>query len=354
MKVALITDTHWGVRNDSLISHNYMKRFLDDVFFPTLEKERIDLVFHLGDIVDRRKYINYVSARRLREDFLEPLANKNIYMHVIAGNHDTFYKNTNSVNALDELIVGKYSNISVYTDPTELSVDGLKVLLLPWICPENSEASMEAIKNTKAQVAFGHLELAGFEVLRGHVSDHGDDPKLFDKFDIVCSGHYHCKSSAGNIYYLGAPCQYTWSDYNDSKGFHIFDTDTRELSFVANPYVIFHKFFYDDLNKNMDEVLVFDSEHYRGCYVKVVVKNKTNPYWFDTVIDRLEKSGVADLQVVEDHFHLDLEEDSDIVSEAEDTMTILRKFITGMQFGSDKKRVENIIQNLYIEAQSVS
>lgn len=353
MKVALITDTHWGVRNDSLISHNYMKRFLDDVFFPYLEQSGIDIVIHLGDLVDRRKYINYVTSKRLREDFLEQLEQRGITMHLIAGNHDTFYKNTNDVNALEELIVGRYNNVHIYTKAEEINVGQLDILLLPWICADNYQHSMDKINNTKATVALGHLELTGFEVLRGRVSDHGEDPKLFDKFDIVCSGHYHCKSSAGNIYYLGAACQYTWNDYNDPKGFHILDTETRELSFVANPYVIFHKFFYDDLNKNMDEVLIFDETKFKECYVKVVVKNKTNPYWFDMVIDRLEKAGVADLQVVEDHFHLDLEEDGDIVSEAEDTMTILHKYIDGLSIHTDKKRVESIVHSLYVEAQSI-
>ena len=98
---------------------------------------------------------------------------------------------------------------------------------------------------------------------------------------------------------------------------------------------------------------MFDANEFKDCYVKVVVKNKTNPYWFDLVIDRLEKSGAADLQVVEDHFNLDLEADSDIVNEAEDTMSIVRKFIGSMNINTDKKRVETIIQNLYIEAHAI-
>jgi DNA repair exonuclease SbcCD nuclease subunit len=354
MKIALITDTHWGVRNDSLIMHNQMKKFLDEVFFPTLDRENIDTVIHLGDLVDRRKYINYLTAKRLRDDFLVPLHEKNITMHVIAGNHDTFYKNTNEVNALTELVSGKYDNVRVwYEEPVEYSFDGTHILLLPWICDENRQLTLDTIKLSTAPIVMGHLELNGYEMYRGHVSDHGDDPKLFDKFDLVCSGHYHTRSNSSNIFYLGTPAQYTWSDFADDKGFHILDTNTRSLTFIANPYTSFKKFFYDDLNKQLDEVIVFDAEDYKDCYVKVIVKNKTNPYWFDLVIERLEKSGAADLQVVEDHFNLDLEEDSDIVNEAEDTMSIVRKFIGSMNINTDKKRVETIIQNLYIEAHQI-
>ena len=331
-----------------------MKKFLDEIFFPTLDREGITNIIHLGDLVDRRKYINYLTAKRLRDDFLAPLYEKNITMYVIAGNHDTFYKNTNSVNALRELVVGKYDNIRVYDEtPIEIYPDGKPILLLPWICDENREASFQAIQSSKAPIVMGHLELNGYEMYRGHINDHGDDPKIFDRFDVVCSGHYHTKSSSGNIHYLGTPAQYTWSDYGDTKGFHILDTATRELSFIVNPNDVFHKFYYDDLNKQMDQVLVFDAEQYKDSYVKVIVKNKTNPYWFDLVIDRLEKSGAADLQVVDDHFNLDLEADSDIVSEAEDTMCIIRNYIGSMNINTDRKRVESIIQELYIEAHNI-
>jgi len=355
MKIALITDTHWGIRNDSTIMHDQMKKFLDDVFFPYLDKHDVRAVCHLGDLVDRRKYINFNTALRLRQDFLTPLFERDTVLHIIAGNHDTYFKNTNRVNALRELVQDKYADKFYIYDqlPWEVNFDGTSVLMLPWICDENKEVSMHAIENSKSPIVFGHLELSGFEMYRGHVSDHGEDSKIFDKFDLVCSGHYHTRSNSSNIFYLGTPAQYNWSDYGDPKGFHILDTSTRELTFIENPYNIFHKMFYDDLNKSIVEVIVFDAEKYRNCYVKLVVKNKTNPYWFDLVIDKIEKVGVADLQVVEDHLNLDLTEDNDIVSEAEDTISIIRSYIGGMTV-SDRKRVEGIIQSLYIEAHEIA
>ena len=352
MKIALITDTHWGIRNDSQVMLDNMKKFLDDVFYPQLNALAINHVIHLGDLVDRRKYINFNTAKRLREDFLDPLLDKGITMHIIAGNHDTYYKNTNSVNALNEMLGSRYPNIKMYTDPTEIEIDGTPILLLPWICDENRQQSIDAIKNTKAQVAMGHLELAGFDLFRGHKNDHGDDPNIFSRFDLVCSGHYHTRSDNGTIFYLGCPVQFTWTDYNDTKGFHIFDSSSRELSFVPNNNSIFHKHFYSDSDRTMDDVVNFDVAKYKNCYVKVVVKEKTNPYWFDMVIDKIEKIGPADLQVVEDHMHVDAQVDDEILSQAEDTMTILKKYVDGMQV-SDKKRVDNIITSLYNEALSI-
>jgi len=328
-----------------------MKRFIDDVFFPRLEEENIKDIIHLGDIVDRRKYINIYTAKRLHEDFLQPVSNYNL--HIIAGNHDTYFKNTNSVNALRYVIEGRYDNITLYDNVAEeVEFDGIKMLFVPWICDENREQTLKAIDDTNAQICMGHLELSGFEMYRGSGASHGDDPNIFNKFDVVCSGHYHHRSSNRNIFYLGAPCEYTWVDFNDPKGFHIFDTETRELEFILNPYSIFKKYHYDDLDKDVSTVTNIDASEFSNCYVKVIVRNKTNPYWFDMVIDKLEKAGVLDLQVVDDHFHIDDSEDSDIVDQAEDTLTIVKKYINNMKFDADKERVNSIMIELYNEAQS--
>jgi DNA repair exonuclease SbcCD nuclease subunit len=351
MKIALITDTHWGIRNDSQVMLDNMKRFLDEVFFPTIEREHIQHVVHLGDLLDRRKYVNIATANRLRVDFIDPIFEKNLEMHHILGNHDVYYKNTNSVNGVHELL-GTFANIHIYDKAEEVTVGDTKILFIPWINSENREHTLELIGKSNAQIVMGHLELNGYEMHRGHLSDHGDDPKLFDRYDCVFSGHYHTKSSSGNITYLGSPCQYTWSDFGDDRGFHIFDTDTRELSFYGNPHSSFRKIFYDDSKKEFEEISSFEAEPYAGCYVKLIVQNKTNPYWFDMVVDKLEKIGVADLQVVEDHMNLDVIDDTDIVNEAEDTMTILKKYVDGMVI-NDKKRVDNIITSLYNEAQSI-
>ena len=68
MKIALITDTHWGARNDNVIFSNYFRKFYDNIFFPLLEERNIKTLLHLGDVVDRRKYIN--SARSLDRIFV--------------------------------------------------------------------------------------------------------------------------------------------------------------------------------------------------------------------------------------------------------------------------------------------
>lgn len=347
-QIALITDTHWGCRNDSPVFAEHISRFYNDVFFPYLDQHNINFIFHLGDIVDRRKYINFLSARNLLKDFIEPIRQKNKFLYALIGNHDTYYKNTNQVNSMD-VLYGDRAGFTYIPEPLELDLD-CKILMMPWICTENYERCMEAIKNTEATVLFGHLELTGFEMYKGMPNDHGFDPKLFDKFDVVCSGHFHHKSSRGNIHYLGAPYEMTWSDYDDPRGFHIFDTKTRELTFVKNPNRIFHKIFYNDNELTIEDVMTMDFSIYKNCVIKVITKIKNNPHLFDVFIERLEKAGVADLQAVEDHLNLNLELDDDIVEEAEDTLSILNKFVTQIADKTNHKNLSKLLKDLYDEA----
>lgn len=352
MKIALITDTHWGARGDSPAFAEYFNRFYYEHFFPYLTEYGINNIFHLGDIVDRRKYINFVTARHLRR-FVEHCDSSGIHLDVIIGNHDTSFKNTNEVNSMRELFEHSKYDINYYSDPTVVQLGGVDIAVLPWICSGNYEESMQFINKTNAQVLFGHLELAGFEMYKGAVNDNGFDSKIFDKFDLVCSGHFHHKSTRGNINYLGAPYEMSWSDYNDPRGFHIFDTETRELEFIRNPLTMFNKVHYHDQDKTLDEIMAVDFDHYKGSYVKLIVHTKTNPYWFDMFVDKIEKAGVLDLQVVDDNLNLQLEDDGDIVNEAEDTLTVLNKVVEQVDSRVDKKVLYTFLSSLYNEALSV-
>jgi len=352
MKLALITDQHFGARGDNLAFADYFAKFYTNCFFPYLKEHNIDTIVDLGDTFDRRKYINFNTLALCRTYWFDQIEKNKLNLHVIVGNHDTFFKNVNDVNSPD-LLLKDYKSISVYSSPQNVRFDTTEIAFIPWICSGNYEESMKFLEDTKSQIVMGHLELAGFEMYRGSVNDHGFSTKPFEKFDTVMSGHFHHKSSRGNIHYLGAPYEMTWSDWNDPRGFHVFDTDTRELTFIENPYKMFHKIHYDDSLGDMDNVLDIDAEAFRGTYVKVVIHNKLNPYWFDMYINKIEKAGVLDLQVVEDSLNLNLEDDSDIIDEAEDTLTILRKFSSNIETKVDKNKLDAFLSDLYAEALSI-
>jgi len=347
-KVAIITDTHWGIRNDNLSFLEHNKKFLDEVFFPEIEKQKIQHIIHLGDLTDRQKYINWNTAHHLKEDFVQPIIDKNLKLTITIGNHDTYWKNSNYVNSINNLY-GFVDAIDIIEKPIEKDFFGTKVLLMPWICKKTEEASFDLIKNTDSQILMGHLEISGFEMYKGVHHQDGLDPHILDKFDTVFSGHFHHKSSSKNIHYLGSHAQFTWSDYGDERGFHIFDFKNRELTFVKNPYETFKKYVYDDSIMDTSDVVNFKTEEFNDCYVKVIVRNKNNSFLYDSIIDKLENSGAIDIKSVDDNLHIDTIEADDIINEAEDTITIIKNEIYKTKSG-DLKSIEKNMISLYEEA----
>lgn len=354
MKVALITDTHFGARGDSEILHSFFERFYSEEFFPYLKEHNIKNVIHLGDAFDRRKYINFVSLKKCKEYFYDPIIRDGITLHQIVGNHDTSFKNTNEVNSPD-LLLGEYSsNIKIYSEPTEITIDGRNIAIMPWICSDNYDKAMTLIENSTASVLMGHLELDGFEMYKGAVHKGGMQVDLFSKFDMVMSGHFHHKSSRGNIHYLGCPYEMTWSDYGDQKGFHIFDTSTSELKKIPNPFVLFRKIFYNDSKwKEAAEFNDLDFSALSNIFVKIIVRAKNNPYWFDLFMNKIEKVNPASIQIVDDNLHLDSLDDKEILENIDDTLTILHNSINSIQTEIDKTKLDNLFKTLYYEASNL-
>jgi DNA repair exonuclease SbcCD nuclease subunit len=352
MRIVILGDTHFGMRGDSLEFHAHYKKFYDEVFFPFLVDNNIGVVYQLGDLFDRRKFINFNSLYLSRQYFFNKLKNLNIEFHTLLGNHDVTYKNTLEVNS-SQLLLNEYHNITVHDEPVTVTIDGVDIDIIPWICADNEVEISEFIKNSKSQICFGHFEIAGFEMDRGNVCHEGLDKNILKRYDVVLSGHFHHKSSDGQITYVGTPGEMTWADYNDSRGFHIFDTDTRGLKFVENPYRMFHKINYDDSVQDFEHWKSYDYDQYKGSYVKIVVLNKQNPYLFDNVLDNLYKASPSDISVVEDFSDVLIENDPDIIDQAEDTMTILSKYIDGLTMNVDGDKLKTVMRELYVEALNV-
>lgn len=348
MKIAIITDQHFGARNDSLTFLDFYQKFYDNTFFPVLDENGIDTVLILGDTFDRRKYVNFYSLQRAKEMFFDKLADRGIRVHMLAGNHDTYYKNTNDVNS-PELLLTEYGNINVISKPETIVIDGTSICMMPWICPDNYQASIDQMANTNADICMGHFEIAGFAMYRGMESHDGLSKDLFNKFDLVFSGHYHHRSSDKHIHYLGNPYELTWQDFNDPRGFHLFDLSTRELGFIQNPYTMFSRIEYDDKDR---EVLDLNALDLKDKYVKLVVVNKTDYYKFDKFIQSLYTKGCHEIKIVED---LSEFEDGEVGEEInlEDTLSVLSNYIDSIETDVDKEQVKTFMKSLYTEAVNV-
>lgn len=350
MKFAILNDTHCGIRNSSDIFLDNAEKFYGDVFFPYLLEMGIKHIVHLGDIFDNRKFINFRALHRHRKMFLNKLREYNITMDIIPGNHDTYYKNTNDLNSLKELLGHFTDCINIIMEPTVMNYDGLDFALLPWIASDNEEKSLEFIKNTKAMYLGGHLELAGFELMKGTENQHGMSADLFDRFHGVFSGHFHTKSSKSNIHYLGSQMEFFWNDAHDNKYFHIFDTATQELTPVRNPITIFERIYYDDSERDYMEYDVSQLDH---KFVKIVVVNKNDLFTFDRFVDRIQSRKVYELKIADNFNEFVGSAVDDDEVELEDTTSLLNTYVDAVDTDLDKDRIKTQMHKLMIEAQTL-
>ena len=342
MKIAIITDQHFGARKNSKLFHDYFLKFYNEVFFPRLEAEGITTVVDMGDTFDSRKGIDFSALSWAKNNYYDRLRDMGVTVHTVVGNHTAYYKNTNEVNAVD-LLLREYDNVKVYSKCEEVLLDKLKVLFIPWINAENTQSSIESIKVSDSKCAMGHLELNGFRAHRGHIMEEGMDGALFEKFERTFSGHYHTRSDNGKIFYLGNPYEMFWNDANDKRGFTIFDTDTLKWEYVNNPNRMFYNIYYEDTNYQ-----TFDTREYENKIVKVIVRKKSDLKKFEKFIDKLYASGVFELKVVENFQFQESEEFE--AFESEDTLSILNRYIEESEINLEKSTIQRIVQEVYQEA----
>ena len=350
MKIAILNDTHCGIRNSSDIFIDNAELFYSDVFFPYCKENGIKHIIHLGDYYDNRKFINFKALNRNRSHFLKPLRELGMTMDIIRGNHDTFWKNTGELNSLKELL-GHYMNeVHIVHKPTVMDYDGLQYALLPWIDAENEAECLDFIKNCKADMLGGHLELNGFDMMKGVQNTHGMDPGLFSRFEMVHSGHFHTKSQQGNVYYLGSQLEFSWSDAHDNKYFHILDTETRELTPVRNPHTLHHRIHYDDTNQDFN---VYDLSQVDNKFVKIVVIKKNDLFTFDRFVDRIQNRKIHELKIAEtfDEFVGSSVDDEGI--SVEETSELLDGYIDGVNTELDKNRLKADMRSILTEAQAM-
>ena len=343
MKIAIITDQHFGARKNSKLFHDYFLKFYEDIFFPTLEKEGITTIIDMGDTFDSRKGVDFVSLEWAKNHYYDRLAELGITVHTIIGNHTAYYKNTNDLTGVG-LFLREYDNVKIYSEAEEVTIDKTKFLFVPWINSENEEKTLQVIDDSDSPCVMGHLELNGFMATRGHFMENGMDSNVFDKFDRVYSGHYHMRSNKENVFYLGNPYEMYWNDVNDrNRGFHLFDTNTLEHIPVNNPYQLFHNLYYEDTPHQM-----LDITKYNQKIVKVIVRKKSDPKQFEKYIDKLYSSNLAELKIVENFDFTEGEEFE--ADESEDTISLLNRYIQESEVDLDKSVITEILQDVYREA----
>jgi hypothetical protein len=338
--IALLGDTHFGVRSDSKEFNAFYKKFYTNIFFPYLKENNIKTVYQLGDLFDRRKYVNFFTLSECREYFFDVLQDNGIDFHVLLGNHDIFWKESLGVNS-PELLLKDYKNITVYNSPTTVG----DIDFIPWICEENEKDILNFIKKSKSKYCMGHYEIQGFEMSKGVEGTQGVSPSIFKNYTQVFSGHYHTRSYKGNIMYAGTPMEHTWADCDDPRGFHIWNPENNDIKFVENPYTIHCKHFYDESKK------VTDYSIFTEKYVKVIIENKKDFAKFDKFIEEVYNHNPLEVKVMEDMIEFNNRNDN--ITNVEDVFTLLTKYVDGLDTDADKEKIKLVMKDLYEKAQEV-
>ena len=354
MKFVFLGDTHFGCRNANQHLQGLFEKFYSETFFPYLLKNDIKLVIQLGDIFDSRKYSNHNALHEAKKMFFSKFEEYDIKLITLLGNHDIAFKESLSVSSSD-LFLSQFENVEVIKEPSRILKDGVSIDIIPWICKENYEECVKFIKQSSSEMCVGHFEIQGFKMYQGGISsEHGLSEKTFSNYDRVLSGHYHHRSKKGNIEYIGTPYEMTWQDFGDQKGFHLFDTETRKLQFIKNPFSIYVKVDYDDTGVETTNSSYLDKEYleqFKSKYVKIQVKEKTNPYLYDLFIDQVYAQNPIDVSAIEEIVDTEVE---DSIDETDDTLTITYKYIDGInQQDLDKVKLKNIMNSLYNDALAV-
>jgi len=350
MKIAFLCDTHSGARNDNDFYIHHQNHFYDNVFFPTLERENVDVVFHAGDLLDKRRAINIKSLAALNKHYIYRLIAEGYDYYQLLGNHDIYYKNTRWLSAIREIygpLEGDHFHI--ISDPTLVDIGGLKILLMPWIVPDEEENITDIMfrEGGDATMCVGHFELNGFQMNRGGKPMTGAmDRSLLDQFKIVLSGHYHTGAFNKNVMYIGSPFQMTFADQDDRKKFMIFDTETFKMQFIYNDDHVFQQFDYTD-GLDLDAIEFGD---YQDINVKVIVNAKGNQSHYEDFMDRMNAVGPFTLTVV-DRYVFESDDDTELETMDKGTEEILIESVDDYDFPPERvDPVKQVLSEIYNQA----
>lgn len=342
-KIVFLGDTHFGASKGNDDRHAYMAKFFKD-FFQYIDANNIKYIVQVGDLFDVRKNVDVKVIRFFREVFLDEITKRDLRLFVIVGNHDIYYKETVKVNTVHELLRDYallHSNLTIVDTPRDVSIGDSDFFLVPWVCNDNIDDVNRALNKSTSKYCAGHFEFNGFEMSRGHTMTTKHSHADYTKFDLVISGHYHTKSKKDNVLYTGTPYQLTWMDYDDAKGFWVFQDG--DMSFVENPHTIYNKIWYSD------GFAPAKSEVYQK-YVHVIITERIDKKDHASYLNAIQLMEPLDIKVVE-RFDEQLSQET-YVHDILQTDDLLKAYVDDSQIDLDKQRMTDLMLSLYREALS--
>lgn len=224
--IALVSDIHLGVHQDSYAWHEVSLAFADWLDKELKNRNILDIVIP-GDLFHDRNEISVYTVS-VAHKFFEKLKKYNIIVTV--GNHDCYYKDRADINSVS--IFAGWPNITVVDTLQYTHQFNKKISFVPWATDVNT---LE-----KSDVVFGHFELNSFYHNNFKICTHGvPTSNILDKGKFIITGHFHKtehrKYDEGDILYVGSPYQQSFADVGCVNGCYIFDIENLCINeFIEN------------------------------------------------------------------------------------------------------------------------
>lgn len=288
-KIYILSDMHFGVRNNSVSVNDVIVEYFDWFIGKVNsdgESRDTRTLFVLGDVFNSRVSVNFMILQSVFDVF-NKLSGLFSEIYVIAGNHDCYYLDNNSITSISFL--GTIPGVTVIESPMELDINGKKCLMFPW--EHNPETAFEFIDGNNSDYLFCHMEINGMKYANGQKIENNITHTLLSKYVHVYSGHIHKRQEHGNVTYVGTPYQIDLGDIHDVKGFYILDKDFNEI-FVENTVSPFFE------SINISKILENDVDTVKkmidNAYVDVICnKELYNNFNLRAFQDKLIELGIS-------------------------------------------------------------
>lgn len=309
MKIAIVGDPHFGIKDGSISVFEYQLTFFNDVLKPILTDQNIQCILFLGDICHNRHSLNSRIIHKVQQLFSSIDCKKVI----LYGNHDLFYKNSYEIVS-PNLFLKQTTNTILVDGTAEYETLPETCLCTNW--KNNRQEYIEYFKSIdekrrdKIEYLFGHFELYQFKVTQyqqncdGNSLSANDINHYFPNIKKVFSGHYHNPQSKGIIDYVGVPYQQTWGEYGEKLGFKILDLDNDEITFVENNKNMFH---FIEITNEKQKVILPESTF--PFHIKIKYSKPELQLAAEIISDELGKKG-HNVLVINNMIHKDVNSES--------------------------------------------
>lgn len=335
-KVAIVSDIHAGVHQNSVIWHNILLKWAEWFKLECVAHDIKDVIIP-GDLFHERNEVNVNTLSSLSK-VLELF--KDLNLIILIGNHDSYYKERSDVHSLEML--KHWPNITVVDKLYSDTFFGKTISFCPWAGKPQDLP--------KSDILFGHLEIQGFNVTKTHVCEHGEEPiNLFDIAPLIISGHFHIKDERvferGTILYTGCAYELYWGDYNTDKGYYILDIPTSSYSFYPNNISPKHKKIHISEFKK-EGITQSVKQDLANNWIKIIIDEKVDTDVLLVLIEKLKHFSPLDIKIDYIIDNSNSPGDTNIELNGVDISKSIHEYIEVIDI-NHKSLVENYILEIY-------